>query len=170
VTTAEVIRVTPEWADVRIGKLETRLPRKEWIDGEGLKRGDLIKVYVIDVRKDRKGPKILISRAVPEFIIGVVKEIAREPGVRTKVAVTSTDPRVDPVGACIGEGGQRISAVLKEMRGEKIDVFKWSDDPRQLIANSLAPASVTSVEILDSERKAVRVLVPPTQTPDLPQN
>lgn len=177
VTTAEVIRVTPEWADVRIGKLETRLPRKEWIDGEGLKRGDLIKVYVVDVRKDRKGPKILISRAVPEFIIGllkleipevensivVVKEIAREPGVRTKVAVASTDPRVDPVGACIGEGGQRISAVLKEMRGEKIDVFKWSDDPRQLIANSLAPASVTSVEILDSERKAVRVLVPPTQ-------
>ncbi|MEN3009006.1 transcription termination factor NusA [Pseudothermotoga sp.] len=177
VTTCEVIRVTPDWADVRVGKIETRLLRRDWIAGETIKSGDLIKVYVVDVLKDKKGPKILVSRAVPEFVIGLmklevpevengivqVKAIAREAGVRTKVGVISTNPQVDPVGACIGEGGSRIAAILKELKGEKVDVFKWSDDPKQLIANALAPASVVSVEILDAERKAARVLVPPTQ-------
>lgn len=177
VITAEVIRVTPDWADVRIGKIETRLPKKEWIDNEHIKPGDLIKVYVKDVQKDKKGPKIIVSRAAPEFVAGLlklevpevengivqIKAIAREPGVRTKIAVVSTNPQVDPVGACIGEGGSRIAAILKELKGEKVDIFKWSEDPRQLIANALAPASATSVEILDFEKKAARVLVPPTQ-------
>jgi len=177
VTTCEVIRVTADWADIRVGKIETRLMKRDWIPGETIKPGDLIKVYVVDVLKDRKGPKILVSRSVPEFVIGLfklevpevengivqVKAIAREPGVRTKVGVISTNPQVDPVGACIGEGGSRISSILKELRGEKVDVFKWVDDPKQLIANALAPASVVSVEILDAERKAARVLVPPTQ-------
>ncbi|MDI6863064.1 MAG: transcription termination factor NusA, partial [Pseudothermotoga sp.] len=177
VTTCEVIRVTADWADIRVGKIETRLMKRDWIPGETIKPGDLIKVYVVDVLKDRKGPKILVSRSVPEFVIGLfklevpevengivqVKAIAREPGVRTKIGVISTNPQVDPVGACIGEGGSRISSILKELRGEKVDVFKWVDDPKQLIANALAPASVVSVEILDAERKAARVLVPPTQ-------
>lgn len=177
VTTAEVIRVTSEWADIRIGKLETRLPKKEWIPGEEIKAGDLVKVYIIDVVKTTKGPKILVSRRVPEFVIGLmkleipevengiveIKAIAREPGVRTKVAVSSNDPNVDPIGACIGEGGSRIAAILKELKGEKLDVLKWSDDPKQLIANALAPATVIEVEILDKENKAARVLVPPTQ-------
>jgi len=177
VTTCEVIRVTADWADIRVGKIETRLMKRDWIPGETIKPGDLIKVYVVDVLKDRKGPKILVSRSVPEFVIGLfklevpevengivqVKAIAREPGVRTKISVISTNPQVDPVGACIGEGGSRISSILKELRGEKVDVFKWVDDPKQLIANALAPASVVSVEILDAERKAARVLVPPTQ-------
>ncbi|MEJ5229428.1 MAG: transcription termination factor NusA, partial [Pseudothermotoga sp.] len=177
VVTAEVIRVTADWADVRVGKIETRLPKKEWIGNEVIKSGDLIKVYVASVVKDKKGPKILVSRALPEFVAGLlklevpevengivqIKAIAREPGVRTKVAVISTNPQVDPVGACIGEGGSRIVAILKELKGEKVDVFRWSEDPRQLIANALAPASATNVEILDYERKAARVLVPPTQ-------
>lgn len=177
VTTAEVIRVTGEWADIRIGKLETRLPKKEWIPDEEIEAGDLVKVYIIDVVKTTKGPKILVSRRVPEFVIGLmkleipevengiveIKAIAREPGVRTKVAVSSNDPNVDPIGACIGEGGSRIAAILKELKGEKLDVLKWSDDPKQLIANALAPATVIEVEILDKENKAARVIVPPTQ-------
>jgi len=177
VTTAEVLRVTPEWADIRIGKLETRLPKKDWIPGEEIKQGELIKVYIMDVVKTTKGPKILVSRKVPEFVIGLmrleipeiennvveIKAIAREPGVRTKVAVLSRNPNVDPIGACIGEGGSRIAAILRELKGEKLDVLKWSDDPRQLITNALAPASVIEVEILDAENKAARVLVPPTQ-------
>jgi len=177
VTTAEVLRITPEWADIRIGKLETRLPKKDWIPGEEIKQGELIKVYIMDVVKTTKGPKILVSRKVPEFVIGLmkleipeiengvveVKAIAREPGVRTKVAVLSRNPNVDPIGACIGEGGSRIAAILRELKGEKLDVLKWSDDPRQLITNALAPASVIEVEILDAENKAARVLVPPTQ-------
>ncbi|ABV32845.1 MULTISPECIES: transcription termination factor NusA [Pseudothermotoga] len=177
VITVEVIRVTSDWADIRVGKIETRLPKREWISGESISAGELIKVYVQSVVKDKKGPKIMVSRAVPEFVAGLlkleipeiendivqIKAIVREPGVRTKVAVVSTNPQVDPVGACIGEGGSRISAILRELKGEKVDIFRWTDDPRQLIVNALAPASVTSVEILDFERKAVRVLVPPTQ-------
>ncbi|WP_448522594.1 transcription termination factor NusA [Pseudothermotoga sp.] len=177
VTTCEVIRVTADWADIRVGKIETRLMKRDWIPGETVKPGDLIKVYVVDVLKDKKGPKIMVSRSVPEFVVGLlklevpevengfvqVKAIAREPGVRTKIGVVSTNPQVDPVGACIGEAGSRISSILRELKGEKVDVFKWTEDPKQLIANALAPASVVSVEILDAERKAARVLVPPTQ-------
>ncbi len=177
VTTAEIIRVTADWADIRIGKLETRLPKREWIPGEELSAGSLIKVYILDVKKTTKGPKILVSRTVPDFIIGLmkleipeiengvveVKAIAREPGIRTKVAVSSNNPQVDPVGACIGEGGNRIAAILKEIKGEKLDVLRWSEDPKQFIANALAPASVIEVEVLDAERKVARVLVPPTQ-------
>lgn len=177
VITAEVIRVTSDWADIRVGKIETRLPKKEWIGNETIKPGDLIKVYVENVLKDKKGPKIIVSRAAPEFVAGLlklevpevengivqIKAIAREPGVRTKIAVITTNPQVDPVGSCIGEGGSRIVAILKELKGEKVDIFRWSEDPRQLIANALAPASATNVEILDFERKAARVLVPPTQ-------
>jgi N utilization substance protein A len=177
VTTCEVIRVTADWADIRVGKIETRLMKRDWIPGEIIKPDDLIKVYVVDVLKDKKGPKILVSRSVPEFVVGLLKlevpevengvvqvqAIAREPGVRTKIGVVSTNPQVDPVGACIGEGGSRISSILRELKGEKVDIFKWTEDPKQLIANALAPASVVSVEILDAERKAARVLVPPTQ-------
>ncbi len=177
VTTAEIIRVTADWADIRIGKLETRLPKREWIPGEELSAGSLIKVYILDVKKTTKGPKILVSRTVPDFIIGLmkleipeiesgvveVKAIAREPGIRTKVAVSSNNPQVDPVGACIGEGGSRIAAILKEIKGEKLDVLRWSEDPKQFIANALAPASVIEVEVLDAERRVARVLVPPTQ-------
>ena len=177
VTTAEIIRVTADWADIRIGKLETRLPKREWIPGEELSAGSLIKVYILDVKKTTKGPKILVSRTVPDFIIGLmkleipeiengvveVKAIAREPGIRTKVAVSSINPQVDPVGACIGEGGNRIAAILKEIKGEKLDILRWSEDPKQFIANALAPASVIEVEVLDAERKVARVLVPPTQ-------
>ncbi|WP_372590114.1 transcription termination factor NusA [Fervidobacterium pennivorans subsp. carthaginiensis] len=177
VVVAEVLKVTPEWLDIRIGKLETHLPKKEWIPGEEFEQSDLIKVYVREVKKDKKGPKIIVSRTDPEFVVGLLKlevpeieqgiveivKVVREPGVRTKVAVASKDPKVDPVGACIGHEGSRIAAVLREVKMEKIDIIKWSDDPKELIANALLPASVIDVEILDYESKASRVLVAPNQ-------
>ncbi|MBZ4650143.1 transcription termination factor NusA [Thermosipho sp. (in: thermotogales)] len=177
ITTAEVVRVTKDWADIRIGKLETRLPKKEWIPGEEIQPASLIKVYVKDVKKDKKGPKILVTRINEEFIKGLLElevpeieskvvevvKIVREPGIRTKVAVKSNNPKVDPVGACIGEEGIRIAAILKELNGEKIDIIKWSDDPKELIASALQPANVIEVEILDYENKASRVIVSPNQ-------
>ncbi len=177
VTTSEVLRVTRDWVDIRIGKLESRLPKKEWIPGEQIKAGDMIKVYVMEVRKTSKGPRLFVSRRVPEFVAGLlklevpeiesgvveIKAIAREAGIRTKVAVKSNNPQVDPVGACIGEGGMRIAAVLRELKGEKVDIFPWSEDPQTLIANALLPAKVIDVEVLDPENKVARVLVPPNQ-------
>ncbi len=179
VRTCEVIRVTKDWADIRIGKIETRLPKREWIPGEEIKAGDMIKVYIMKVEQTRKGPKIFVSRRVSEFVarllelevpeiengIVEIKAIAREAGIRTKVAVESNQLNVDPVGACIGENGMRINSVLRELKGEKVDVFRWSEDPKELIANALAPATVTEVDILDLERKVARVLVPPNQLP-----
>lgn len=179
VRTSEVIRVTKDWADIRIGKIETRLLRREWIPGETIKAGDMIKVYITKVEQTRKGPRIYVSRRVPEFVAGLlrlevpeieegiveIKAIAREAGVRTKVAVISHELNVDPVGACIGEGKMRINAVMRELKGEKVDILKWSDDPKELIANALAPAPVTEVDILDPNNKVARVLVPPNHMP-----
>jgi N utilization substance protein A len=177
ISTAEVIRVTPDWADIRIGKLETRLPKKEWIPGEEIESSSLIKVYIKDVKKDKKGPRIMVSRICEEFVKGLLElevpeiengvveivKIVREPGIRTKVAVKSNNPKVDPVGACIGEEGVRIAAILKELKGEKLDIIKWSEDPKEFIAAALQPANVIEVEILDFENKASRVIVPPNQ-------
>ncbi len=177
IVTAEVLKVTPEWLDIRIGKIETHLPAKEWIPDETFEQSELIKVYVINVEKGKKGPKIIVSRAVPEFVEkllalevpeiedGVVEivRIAREPGVRTKVAVQSKDVRVDPIGACIGPDGTRIASILKELKVEKLDIIKWSDDPKELITNALMPATVLEVDILNEAEKSARVLVSPTQ-------
>ncbi len=179
VRTSEVIRVTKDWADIRIGKIETRLLKREWIPGEMINPGEMIKVYITKVEKTRKGPKIFVSRRVPEFVAGLlalevpeieegvveIKAIAREAGTRTKIAVSSNEINVDPVGACIGEGKVRINAVMRELKGEKVDILKWSDDPKELIANALAPAPVTEIDILDPERKVARVLVPPNHMP-----
>lgn len=177
VVTAEVLRVTPEFLDIRIGKLETHLPNKEWIPGETFEQSDLIKVYVRDVKRDKKGPKIIVSRIDPEFVVGLLElevpeiengiievvKVVREPGIRTKMAVVSHDPKIDPVGSCIGHEGARIASVLKELRVEKLDVIRWSDDSKELIANALLPASVVDVEILDYEARTSRVLVSPNQ-------
>ena len=179
VRTSEVIRVTKDWADIRIGKIETRLLRREWIPGENIAAGDMIKVYISKVEKTRKGPKIFVSRRMAEFVAGLlalevpeieegvveIKAIAREAGIRTKVAVISNEINVDPVGACIGEGKIRINSVMRELKGEKVDILKWSEDPKEFIANALAPAPVTEIDILDPERKVARVLVPPNHMP-----
>ncbi|AEX85381.1 transcription elongation factor NusA [Marinitoga sp. 1135] len=177
ITTAEVLKVTPEYADIRIGKLETKLPAKEWIPGEKMYNGDIIKVYIKSVQKTTKGPKILVSRSVPEFVeelfkmnipeiedgIVKIKKIYREPGVRSKVAVYSEDPKVDAIGACIGENGMRIAQILEDLKNlEKIDVIKWSDDIEELIRNALAPAQVVEIK-LDKKEKFALVHVPENQ-------
>ena len=155
---------------------EAMLAANERIKTEELKEGDRIKVYVVEVRNSTRGPQVLISRThpglvkrlfeleVPEIYDGTVeiKSIAREAGSRTKMAVWSSDENVDPIGACVGPKGQRVAAVVEELRGEKIDIIKYSEDPAQFIAAALAPADVVEVRLSD-EGKLCRVIVPDDQ-------
>jgi len=163
---------------VRIGdKIDAILPREERIPTEHYRPGDRKKFYVLDVRKTSKGPNIFLSRShpgllrnlleieVPEIKEGVIeiKSIAREAGIRSKVAVTTLDPNVDPVGACIGTKGNRIKAISDELAGERIDVIIWSSDPITYIKNALSPAKIVKVEPRLDEDKAVNVYVRPDQ-------
>ncbi len=155
---------------------EAMLPVSECIKGEVLTEGDRIKVYVVEVRKLTRGPQVLISRThpglvkrlfeleVPEIFDGTVevRSIAREAGSRTKMAVASADPEVDPIGACVGPRGGRVASIVDELGGEKIDIIKYSEDPEQYIASALSPAEVVSVDILE-EGRSCRVVVPDSQ-------
>ena len=143
---------------------------------ETVDKGDRVKVYVVEVRRSTRGPQVLISRThpglvrrlfeleVPEIYDGTVEvmSIAREAGSRTKLAVWSEDPNVDPIGACVGPRGQRVNAIVEELRGEKVDIIKWSEDPAEYVAAALAPADVLSVTEL-GEGKSCRVVVPDDQ-------
>ena len=161
---------------VTIGKIDAILPEKEQAPGEGYRIHDRLKVFVLDVRKalkGSKGPQVIVSRThpslirrlfeleVPELHDGVVqiKSVAREPGQRSKIAVASRDDRVDPVGSCVGHRGQRVQAVVDELRGEKIDIVRWSADTKQFVIEALSPAKVASVRI-DEESKSAFVVVP----------
>ena len=160
-----------------IGRNEAILPKNEQVPGEVLLEGQRIKVYVVDVLATERGPKIMISRThpglvkrifemeVPEIFDGTVevKAISREAGARTKMAVWSKNPDVDPVGACIGPKGSRVATIVEELNGEKIDIVRYSEDPVEFISAALSPASVVKVEILDSEKKSCRVTVPDHQ-------
>ena len=155
---------------------EAMLPPSEAIKDEKLVEGDRIKVYVVEVRKLTRGPQVLISRThpglvkrlfeleVPEIFDGTVeiRSIAREAGSRTKRAVWSADPEVEPIGACVGPRGGRVAAIVDELGGEKIDIIKYSEDPEQYIASALSPAEVLSVDILE-EGRSCRVIVPDNQ-------
>ena len=155
---------------------EAMLSPTERIKGEELTEGDRIKVYVVEVRKSNHGPQVLISRThpglvkrlfeleVPEIFDGTVeiRSIAREAGSRTKMAVYSADPEIDPIGACVGPRGGRVASIVNELGGEKIDIIKYSDDPEQYIASALSPAEVVSVEVLE-EGRSCRVIVPDSQ-------
>ena len=179
IVTATVIRTDPKRGNVtlEIGKSEAVLPKSEQVPGEVLQDNMHIKVYVVDVINGEKGPRIMISRThpglvkrlfemeVPEIYDGTieVKSISREAGSRTKIAVWSNDENVDPVGACIGPKGQRVSAIVDELGGEKIDVVKYSTDPTEFIAAALSPASVLSVEIEEEGSKSCKVTVPDNQ-------
>ena len=158
-------------------RTEAILPREERIHGEKYNPGDRMKFYVLDVRQTTRGPRIVVSRThpgllrklleleVPEIVDGIieVKNIVREGGARAKVALVTLDANVDPVGACVGNGGARIKAISRELMGEKVDVIVWSADPLIYIRNSLSPAKVAKVEpVLDQER-AVQVYVYPDQ-------
>lgn len=162
---------------LEIGKSEAILPHNEQVPGEVFSEGEHVKVYVVDVTVTERGPRVMISRThpglvkrmfemeVPEVFDGTVeiKAIAREAGQRTKLAVWSKDPDVDPRGACIGAHGSRVANIVEELHGEKIDVVLWSEDPAEFIAAALSPANVVSVELLDGENKSCRVTVPDNQ-------
>ena len=182
ILTGVVTRSDPRNGNVslRIGtgteSTEALLMSGEQVPGEAMVEGMHVKVYVVDVRRSTRGPQILISRThpglvkrlfeleVPEIYDGTVevKSIAREAGSRTKMAVWSNDENVDPIGACVGPKGQRVGNIVEELRGEKIDIIKYSEDPAQFIAAALAPADVVDVWMAD-EGKACRVLVPDDQ-------
>ena len=152
------------------------LSANEQVKGETYAEGTRLKVYVVEVRKATKGPQVLISRThpglvkrlfeleVPEIYDGTVevKSIAREAGSRTKLAVWSADPNVDPIGACVGPRGARVNNIVEELKGEKVDIIKFSDDPAEYIAAALSPADVISVTVLE-EGKSCRVIVPDDQ-------
>lgn len=158
------------------GKIEALLPMNEQVYGERYEHGRRIKCYIIDVRKSTKGPSIIVSRThpglvkrlfeleVPEIYDGIVeiKAIAREPGQRTKIAVYSKDPNVDPVGACVGQKGSRVRMVVAELNGEKIDILNYSKEPVEFVKNALRPAKTKSVEINEEEHTAL-VVVPDDQ-------
>ena len=182
ILTGVVTRIDPRTGGVSIQigasneHTEAMLSSGERIPTEPLKDGDRIKVYVIEVRKSARGPQILISRThpglvkrlfeleVPEIHDGIVeiRSIAREAGNRTKIAVLSNDPDVEPIGACVGPKGSRVNTIVGELGGEKIDIVKYSDDPTEYIASALAPSEVVSVTMLD-DGKSCRVIVPDSQ-------
>ena len=155
---------------------EALLTPGEQVKGETYREGMRLKVYVVDVRRTTRGPQVLISRThyglvkrlfeleVPEIYDGTVeiRSIAREAGSRTKMAVWSNDPAVDPIGACVGTRGQRVNAIVEELRGEKVDIIKYSDDPAEYVAAALSPADVISVATLP-DGKSCRVVVPDDQ-------
>jgi N utilization substance protein A len=159
-----------------LGKVEALLPFQEKVPAESYRQGERLKVYIIEVRRTGKGPQIIVSRThpellkalfameVPEIAEGLVeiKAVAREPGHRSKIAVVSNEPGVDPVGACVGAKGSRVRMVVNELRGEKIDVVEWSDDSSRFVGKALAPASVKDVRIDEATQTAL-VVVPDFQ-------
>ena len=182
ILTGTVVRIDPRNGNVilKIGSgnesTEAVLTQNEQVPGETLTEGQMVKVYLVEVRRTTRGPQVLISRThpglvkrlfeleVPEIYDGTVeiRSIAREAGSRTKMAVWSNDENVDPIGACVGPHGQRVNNIVEELRGEKIDIVKYSDDPAEYIAAALAPADVVDVRLAD-EGKACRVTVPDDQ-------
>lgn len=157
---------------VNLGKAEAILPATEQIPRETYRAGERLRALVTDVKRTQKDPQIILSRSAPSFLIklfeqevpeiaeGIVKIMcaAREPGQRAKIGVRSSDADVDPVGACVGMKGSRVQAVVQELRGEKIDIIPWNDDPARFVCNALAPAEISKV-IIDSEIGAMEVIV-----------
>lgn len=176
ILTAIVQRVENRNVYVELGRTEGVIEPNQQMPGEELAQNDRIKVYVLEVSRQGRGPQVYVSRThpglvkrlfeleVPELVSGVVqiKSIAREAGFRTKMAVFSTDPLIDAVGSCVGPRGIRVENVVSELKTEKIDIIKWSSDPAEYIANALNPARVISVFTADGEKSA-RVIVPDNQ-------
>lgn len=161
---------------VDLDKAEGIMPHNEQISTERYKVNDRLVVYIAEVKMTNKGPQIVVSRThpnlvkrlfereVPEIIRGevIIKNIAREPGSRTKIAVHAQSPSIDPVGACVGQHGIRVQHIVDELKGEKIDIIKWADDPREFIASALSPAKIVNVQI-NEDGKSTRVVVPDNQ-------
>ncbi len=176
VVTGVVQRYVGKNVSINLGKADALLTENEMIKGESYQPTERIKVYIVEVKSTTKGPKILVSRTHPELVkrlfesevtevkdgIVEIKAIAREAGSRTKISVWSNDPDVDPVGACVGMNGARVNAIVHELRGEKIDIITWDENPAILIQNALSPAKVISV-IADADEKSAKVVVPDYQ-------
>jgi N utilization substance protein A len=161
---------------VDLGRAEAVVRREDLLPRESFRNGDRVRGYIYDVRREQRGPQILVSRTHPNFMIKLfaqevpevydviieIKAVARDPGSRAKIAVHSNDSSIDPVGACVGMRGSRVQAVVSELQGEKIDIIQWSPDPATFIVNALAPAEVTKV-VLDEETRRIEVVVPDEQ-------
>ena len=159
-------------AIIEAGKIEALLPRDQMIPKENLRIGDRIKAYMLRIDRNARGPQIILSRTAPEFVIKLfelevpeisdglmeLKACARDPGMRAKIAVKSNDPRVDPIGTCVGLRGSRVTAVRNEIGGENIDIVLWSADPAQFVIGALSPAEVSSI-VVDEEKHAMDVVV-----------
>ncbi|MEE1085964.1 MAG: transcription termination factor NusA [Schaedlerella sp.] len=176
IVTGIVQRYVGKNISINLGRADAMLTENEQVKGEVFKPTERIKLYIVEVKNAPKGPKILVSRTHPELVkrlfeaevaevkegIVEIKSIAREAGSRTKMAVWSNDPNVDPVGACVGMNGTRVNAVVNELRGEKIDIINWNENPALLIENALSPAKVISVAA-DPDEKMASVIVPDYQ-------
>lgn len=176
VVTGVVQRYLGRNVSINLGKVDAILNENEMVKGEVFKPTERIKVYILEVKDTTKGPRIAVSRTHPELVKRLfesevtevrdgtveIKCIAREAGSRTKIAVWSNDPDVDPVGACVGMNGARVNAIVSELRGEKIDIINWSENPAILIENALSPAKVVAV-LADPEDKKAKVVVPDYQ-------
>jgi len=157
---------------VELGKAEALLPFSEQIPGETFRRGDRIRAYLLEVKPASKGPQVVLSRTHPQFVVKlfelevpeiadkvvVIREAVREAGDRTKICVESKEPRVDPVGACVGVRGSRVQAVVRELRGEKVDIITWTDDPKTFIGEALSPAMIEKVGVNEEEKTALVVV------------
>jgi len=161
---------------IELGKAEALLRRDEMIPRENIRVGDRVRAYIYDVREEPRGAQIFVSRTRPEFMAKLfmqevpeiydgiieIKTVARDPGSRAKIAVTSSDPSIDPVGSCVGMRGSRVQAVVSELQGEKIDIIPWSANPATFIVNALAPAEVAKV-VVDEANQRIDVVVPDEQ-------
>ena len=176
--TADVIEIKNDFVTLNIGQnVTTILPNNEMLPNDEFKVGDRIKVYIKKVEQTTKNPKVKVSRSdrnlitrllenfIPEIKDGIIeiKGIARDAGDRSKIAISSNDPQVDALGSCVGENGTRIKEVVQALNGEKIDLYKWSDDPEELIKNSLQPAKVITVLNVDPKEKTSLAIVPDDQ-------
>ena len=176
IITGIVQRYVGRNVSVNLGKVDTVLMENEMVKGEVFRPTERIKLYVLEVKDTPKGPKVVVSRTHPELVKRLfesevtevkdgtveIKSIAREAGSRTKMAVWSNNPDVDPVGACVGMNGVRVNTIVEELRGEKIDIINWDENPAILIENALSPAKVISV-IADDDEKTAKVIVPDYQ-------
>jgi N utilization substance protein A len=176
VVTGTVQRREQRSVFISLGKIEAVLPASEQVMSEPYRFGERLKVYLLEARRTNKGPQLIVSRSHPSLIrrlfelevpeiaenIVEIKSVAREPGARTKIAVHSVDPKVDPVGACVGHRGSRVQNVVNELYGEKIDIVRWSDDPATYIAAALSPAKAVNVTV-NLDTKSALVIAPDNQ-------
>ena len=159
-------------AIVESGKIEARLPRDQMIPKENLRIGDRVRAFILRIERNARGPQVILSRNAPEFIMKLfelevpeieqgllqIKSAARDPGVRAKIAVFTSDKRIDPIGTCVGMRGSRVQGVTSELGGERVDIVLWSEDPAQFVIGALAPANVSSI-LVDEEKHAMDVVV-----------